>query len=96
MVDMADYIERKFGIGEADRFQDSMKEQLRILETMGSTFGTAELYYREYIIRKKPFPPSIIFYIIKEPKEELHILRVLREERDWKRILKGQQEYSYK
>ena len=40
-------------------------------------------------------PLSIIFYVVKEPENEIHILRVLREERDWGRILKEQQEYTY-
>ena len=37
---------------------------------------------------RQPFPPSIIFYVVKEPENEIHILRVLREEWDWGRILK--------
>lgn len=32
---------------------------------------------------------------MKEPEDEIHILRVLREERDWKKILEEQQEYTY-
>lgn len=38
------------------------------------------------MIYKKPFPPSIIFYVVNEPKNEIHILRVLREERNWNRF----------
>ena len=95
VTDMADYIEMNFSMEEADRFQNAMKEQISILETMGSIFGTTEIYYRRYVIHKKPFPPSIIFYIIKEPEKEIHVLRVLREERDWRRILKEKQEYTY-
>lgn len=44
---------------------------------------------------KKLFSPSIIFYIIKEPENEVHILRVLREERDWENILEKQHSYTY-
>ena len=40
--------------------------------------------YANYAIHKKPFPPSIIFYIIKESQKEIHILRILRNECDWK------------
>ena len=43
----------------------------------------------------REFPLSIIFYVVKEPENEIHILRVLREERDWGRILKEKQEYTY-
>lgn len=95
VTDIADYIETNFSIEEADRFLCAIKEQFSILETMGNFFGVTEIYYRRYVIHKKTFPPSIIFYIIKEPEKEIHVLRVLREERDWKRILKKQQEYTY-
>lgn len=47
------------------------------------------------VIYKKPFPPSIIFYVVKEPENEVHILRVLRQERDWETILVQNQEYTY-
>ena len=57
--------------------------------------GGNNIYYLSYSIFKKTFPPSIIFYVIKEPENEIHILRVLREERDWGKILKGQQNYTY-
>ena len=47
------------------------------------------------MIYKKPFPPSIIFYVVNEPKNEIHILRVLREERNWKPLLSNTQQYTY-
>ena len=48
---------------------------------------------RGYDIYEKIFNPSIIFYIVKDGM--VHILRVLRHERDWENILKGQLEYTY-
>ena len=41
----------------------------------------------------KPFPTSIIFYTIID--SEVHILRVLREEANWERILKQENRYTY-
>ena len=40
---------------------------------MGGIFGNTHIYYRAYSIFKKPFPPSIIFYVVKEPENEIHI-----------------------
>ena len=96
VAEMADYIERNFSVEKADKFQKAMKEQLSMLETLGSIFGTTGFYYKRYAIHKKPFPPILIFYIIKESAKEIHILRILREERNWERILKEQQEYTYR
>ena len=54
---------------------------------MAGMFPTTQILYRNYPIRKKPFPPSIIFYIFKDDINEIHILRVLREERNWHKLL---------
>lgn len=95
VTDIADYIEADFGIERADRFQQDIQEQILSLETVGGVFGRTHIKYRSYSIYKKPFPPSIIFYIVKDSKKEVHVLRVLREERDWKTILSEKQEYTY-
>lgn len=93
VADIAEYIEAEFGMNRADRFQDDIKEQMRLLGSINVVFGRTQIYYRNYAIHKKPFPPAIIFYVMKG--QEVHILRVLREERDWESILRKEQEYSY-
>ena len=94
-TDIADYIEAYFGIERADRFQQDVREQMLSLKTVGGVFGRTHIKYRSYAIYKKPFPPSIIFYIVKDPEKEIYVLRVLREERDWETILSNEQEYTY-
>lgn len=95
ITDIADYIEAEFGRARADKFQNDIQEQMQNIKLTGGMFGKTRLFYRNLAIFKKPFSPSIIFYIIKEPESEIHILRVLREERNWSRILKQEQEYTY-
>ncbi|MCM1283775.1 MAG: type II toxin-antitoxin system RelE/ParE family toxin [Muribaculaceae bacterium] len=95
LTDIADYIEQNFGKSRADRFEKEIRQQIKDIGYTGGFYGNTHIYYRSYSIFKKTFPPSIIFYIINEPKNEIHILRVLREERDWKNILKEQQYYTY-
>ena len=95
ITEIADYIEAQFGIARADRFQEEIKERLNKLETLGGIFGKTYLCYRGYSIYKHPFSPSVIFYIIRESEKEIHILRVLREERDWESILTQQHDYTY-
>ena len=87
IAEIADYIEAQFGIARADRFQEEIKESLNKLETLGGIFGKTDLCYRRYSVYKYPFPPSVIFYIIRDSEQEIHVLRVLREERDGKSIL---------
>lgn len=95
VIDIADYIETDFGQDRADIFQKDIKKKLQELEYTGGIFGRTHIFYRNYSIYKKPYPPSIIFYIIKEPEYEIHVLRVLREERDWEKILSEGQNYTY-
>ena len=93
VADIAEYIEAEFGIERADKFQDDIKEQMSLLGSTNVVFGRTQIYYRNYAIHKKPFSPSVIFYVMKE--QEVHILRVLREERDWESVLRKEQNYSY-
>lgn len=95
VTDIAEYIEAEFGQDRSDRFQLDMEEQLERLEYVGTMLGKTDLLYRGYSIYKKVFSPSIIFYIIKESENEIHVLRVLREERDWEKVMALRQEYEY-
>ena len=109
VTDIADYIEEEFGQQRADRFQSDLKEQMQNLSQFSTAFPRTQILYRGYSIHKRSFPPSIIFYIIMEetkadpfivkitPEEtkEIHILRVLRHERDWENILLQISTYTY-
>lgn len=95
ITDITDYIEAEFGIERADCFQHEIRKQLKALELVGGGFGRTNIRYRNYFVYKKPFPPSVILYIIKEPEKEIHVLRVLREERQWEKMLSEQEAYTY-
>lgn len=95
VIDIVDYIEAEFGQDRADIFQKDIEKQMKDLKYVGGIFGRTHILYRNYSIYKKPFPPSIIFYIIKEPEYDIHVLRVLREERDLEIILSEGQNYTY-
>lgn len=95
VTDIADYIEAEFGQLRADRFQDDIKNEMNKLGYMGGMFPKTQILYRNYSIHKKPFPPSIIFYVLVEQKQEIHVLRVLREEQDWQSILSVTKKYTY-
>ena len=46
-----------------------IEDQLERLENVGIMLGKTDLLYRGYPIYKKVFSPSIIFYIVKEPRK---------------------------
>ena len=91
VTDIADYIEAEFGQARADRFQNDIQAQMKKLGYMSGVFPKTHILYRNYYIHKK----SIIFYVFMEHTQEIHILRVLREERDWTRVLEQEPNYTY-
>lgn len=95
ITDIADYIETEFSFDRANRFREDIKKQIKMLGVIGNAFPKTHIYYRNYCIFKKSYPPSIIFYIINESEHEVHVLRVLREERNWRNVLGRHQNYTY-
>ncbi len=95
IADITDYIEVQFGINSADEFQSNIRREIKKLGYANIVFSKTHILYRRYIIHKKIFRPSIIFYVIDEGNKEIHVLRVLREERDWEKILIETTEYTY-
>ena len=92
---IAEYIEELSGDERADLFQQEIYDEIEKLQYQASIFGKTSLLYRSYHIQKKLFRPSIIFYIIDEQDNSVHVLRVLREEMDWELRLSGNQKYTY-
>lgn len=95
MADIMDYIEADFGEERADRFQWDIKRELEKLSYTATFLPNTQIVYRGYMIQKKPFPPSIIFYIVKESEQEVHVLRVVREDQNWERIISDNRDYTY-
>lgn len=95
VTDISDYIEAEFGKNRADRFQEDIKKEMEQLGYIGGGFPKTRILYRNYEIHKKSFPPSVIFYIMLEEQREVHVLRVLREQRNWRKILGKTKSYTY-
>lgn len=95
IAQIAEYIETKFGRERADQFQYDIQQEIEKLGYQTERFPKTQLFYRNYAIHKKPFSPSIIFYVTIEFTDEIHVLRVLREERNWEKMLEKQQKYTY-
>ena len=95
VTDISDYIEYEFGIERATKFQSDMQQEFSKLKYTGGIFRKTNILYRNYYIRMKPFPPSIIFYALDDKENQVSVLRVLREEQDCENILRNNQDYSF-
>ena len=95
IVDIYIRIKIQFSSEIAKAFRDNIIKQIKLIESVPKFFSRVFIFYREYMIHFKVFSPSLIFYIIEEETKEVHVLRVLREEQDWMRILRETDSYSY-
>ena len=100
MSDAADiliYLELIFGQAYADLFQEYLKLQIKQLSdpVLMRAYPRLNIVYRGYTIFKKVISSSILFFTILDDRKEIHILRILREERDWENILKQTTSYTY-
>ena len=93
ITDITEYIEIQFGKERADRFQEDIRSQIKSLEFLGGISGKTSIIIKNLFVYKKLFLPSIIFYIIDESQNRIYVLRVLREERNWKKILLQESDY---
>lgn len=95
IADIEDYIVVSFSENTLEQFRDKLKETLMQLGMLAGTYGKTDLFYRNYSIYKWVLKPSLIFYIINEPRDEVHVLRILREETKWESNVVQNIEYHY-
>ena len=95
VADIADYIEFRFGRERADRFYDEIDAEVEVLGRDYRMYTGTGIYYRKRLILKKMFDPSIIFYFVDDSSQTVYIIRVLRHERNWQKILKEGISYTF-
>ena len=66
IVDAEVYITEQFGEARAGRYRADIKKVLRNISVEGTIYSKSGFSYKNYIIYKKPFPPAIIFWIIRQ------------------------------
>lgn len=95
VADITDYIELRFGKERADRFNDEIDAKGKNLGRNYRVYAGTGIYYRKKLILKKIFNPSIIFYFVDDIAQTVYIIRVLRHERNWQKILREGISYTF-
>lgn len=95
VADIADYIELRFGRDRADRFHGDIDVEGEALGRDFRMYTGTGIYYRKRLILKKLFDPSIIFYFVDDTCQTVFIIRVLRHERNWQKILREGISYTF-
>ena len=95
VADIADYIEFRFGQERADQFNNEIDLEGEALGKDFRLYTGTGIYYRKKLILKKVFDPSIIFYFVDEEMKTVYIIRVLRHERNWQKIIREGISYTF-
>ena len=95
VADIADYIEQRFGKDRADRFNDEIDVECEALGSDYKLYTGTGISYRGKLIIKKVFDPSIIFYFVDDKFKKVYIIRILRHERNWQKILREGLSYTF-
>ncbi len=94
-ADIEDYIEADFGEERAERFHSEIDYEVGRLGSTHKLYTGTGIYYRGFLILKKPFSPSIIFYTVDDLLKRVYVLRILRHERDWQKMLRETLYYTF-
>ena len=95
VADITDYIESRFGRERADRFNEDISRECEALGSSFEAYTGTGICYRKKLILKKVFAPSIVFYFVDEAERRVYIIRVLRHERNWQKILREELSYTF-
>lgn len=96
VADIEDYIEYEFDYDRAQKFHDDIDQKGQELRTQYRLSSGTGIHYRGFIIMKTLIRPSILFFIVDDSKKTVFVLRVLRHERNWQKMLRETTFYTFR
>lgn len=79
----------------AERLYHNLNREIKNLGDFPLKFSDSGIKYRGYTIHKKVYGSYLIFYIISKEKQEIYVLRVLKDLMDWQKILNQAKLYHF-
>jgi len=79
----------------ANRFLNFYYKQAKTLSIFPFGYRNIGIKYQGYEIRIKPFSSYNIFFVVDKIKNQITILRVLKDRQNWKSILHNEDKYSF-
>ena len=95
ITDIAEEIEFNFGKRVADKFQLEIAQKIFSLNQDADVFRDIGIEYRGWSIKRRIYKKSLIFYIVKDMENEVHVIRVLTSDQKWEDIISEDDEYTY-
>lgn len=78
----------------ANHFLDLYEKHKQSLASFPFGYRGIGFKYQGYEIRIKPFSSYNIFFVVDKEKNQITILRVLKDRQNWKNILHNEERYS--
>lgn len=72
----------------AEKLYHNLNREVKKVGNFPFKFSDSGIRYRGYVIHKKVFESYLIFYMIDDEKEEVYVLRVIKDLMNWEKILR--------
>lgn len=81
--------------GAAEKLYHNLSREVKNMGNFPLKFSDSGIKYRGYIIHKKVYDSYLIFYIINNEKQEVYVLRVIKDLMNWQKILNRTKGYHF-
>lgn len=79
----------------ADKLYHNLNREVKNMGDFPLKFSDSGIKYRGYIIHKKVYESYLFFYIINSEKQEVYVLRVIKDLMNWRKILSRTKIYHF-
>lgn len=79
----------------AEKLFENLNRETKNMGDFPLKFSDSGIKYRGYIIHKKVYESYLIFYIINSEKQEVYVLRVIKDLMNWGKILNRTKIYHF-
>lgn len=79
----------------AEKLYQNLNREVKNMGDFPLKFSDSGIKYRGYVIHKKVFESYLIFYIINDKKQDVYVLRVIKDLMNWQKILRKARVYHF-
>lgn len=79
----------------AEKLYHNLNREVKNMGDFPLKFSDSGIKYRGYIIHKKVYESYLFFYIINSEKQEVYVLRVIKDLMNWRKILNRTKIYHF-
>ena len=79
----------------AKKLYHNLNREIKNMGDFPLKFSDSGINYRGYIIHKKVYESYLIFYIFSNKKQEIYVLRIIKDLMNWQKILNKTKIYHF-